>query len=34
MGFHNPADFPTDKRKAPGSTELTNMKIYMKMESM
>lgn len=27
MGFHNPADFSTGKRKTPGSTELTNMKI-------
>lgn len=27
MVFHNPVDFPTDERKTPGSTELTNTKI-------
>lgn len=26
MGFHNPADFPKDKRKLLGNTELTNRK--------
>lgn len=27
MGFHNPADLPTDKRKIPGSTELISTKV-------